>query len=183
VWTWEHAVETLITHGRPHHRLHQDKDAAYKALGRRHREVNHEWYNAGKLGNVWTAEEPFPAWLRRPILSFRDKYGELEAEKYMASLAHDCFDRLSDSMSSHERLCRQAFFAIVGLSPALLGNWAKVDVIRGRIHRMIDGQEVWDSAPELPGEYRRLASYIRTVLHRTPELRRLVESYFAGYRQ
>jgi hypothetical protein len=52
-----------------------------------------------------------------------------------------------------------------------------VDVISGRIHRVIDDREVWESSPETVRDYERLRSYVERVLRKAPELQRIVAAF------
>ena len=59
--------------------------------------------------------------------------------------------------------------------PDLLRDWAGVDVVAGKIHRVIDGNEVWEDEPVVVSEYQRLCKRARFLLRVDGALRRLVE--------
>jgi hypothetical protein len=63
------------------------------------------------------------------------------------------------------------------LSPEILKDWAGVDVLDGKIQRLIDNHEVWESCPELKSDYKRLCNYVRVVIENDRILRDMLERY------
>lgn len=172
---WVHAVIDLIAYGRPYFDLHKEKDEPSKRLGRSHRKVRHDWYQA--FGKKWTLDEPFPSCLKDQILKIRNINGPEKAEEKMASTDHDYTDRIWDSLSCSERKYREGFFVWITLNPKILKEWAGVDVLEGKIHRVINRYEVWESCPELKSEYRRLRRYIKVVKDNDKTLQHILECY------
>jgi hypothetical protein len=78
------------------------------------------------------------------------------AEEQMSSDSHDLIDRRWDELSKEQRLYWEGLFAWLVFHPEVLERWAEVDVIRGRIRRVVNGNEVWEDAPEIVPEYKRL---------------------------
>ena len=76
---------------------------------------------------------------------------------------HDYIDRIWDDLSDKERKYWEGFVMWVVLNPKILKEWAKVDVLEGKIHRMINSCDVWEDCPELKSEYKRLCSYVNAV--------------------
>lgn len=66
---------------------------------------------------------------------------------------------------------------VVQLNPEVLKDWAGVDVVAGRIHRVVDGEEIWENAPELRPEYERLRALAYLLLRLDRELRHMLEQY------
>jgi hypothetical protein len=60
------------------------------------------------------------------------------------------------------------------LHPAILKTWAGVDVRAGRIHRFVDGEQVWEPCPELQSLYKRLRRYAEFIKWRDPVVREMV---------
>lgn len=156
---WVHAVIDIVAYGRAYFDLHKEKDEPYRTLRWRHREIRHEWYQA--FGEKWTFNHPFPTFLRDQILKTSETSGASEAEKHMAYVDHDYIDRTWDDLSDPERKYWEGFFAYVLFSPKILKEWAGVDVLEGRIQRVINGREVWENCPELKCEYERLLNYVK----------------------
>ena len=173
---WVHATIDLIAFGRHYFDLHREKDRPHETLGPEHRIVNHEWYKAFDWG-VWTFSNPFPSWLHESIQALGDEEGPDRAEQHMGMNAHDYWDRGWDGLSFPERKYRESFFMWVLLHPELLKNWAGVDVVNGKIHRVIDGKETWEDCPEVRSEYRRLRKYVEAVRIKDKILQKMLASY------
>lgn len=170
-----HATQTLLAFGRTWFDLHHAKDSRWRALGSRHRSVDHEWYQFGRAGG-WSVDNAFPAWIRQVIAQVARERGGVEAEELEVWLFHDLADRLWDELDRDDRLLQEAFCCWLVLNPAYLLDIGQVDVISGRIHRVLDdGEEVWEYEPELVVEYRRLRAYVAAVLARNPVLLSIVE--------
>src|SRR5207247_5509002 len=93
-----HAAQTLFAYGRTYFDEHQKKDAPHLILGRQHRSLNHDWYQA--FGTFWDFEHPTPDWIARTIEQIADDNGDEAAEVYQAIfLSHDFFDRVQDGAS------------------------------------------------------------------------------------
>ena len=168
-----HAAINLITYGRPYFSLHQHKDRWSKTLGRRHRSVEHEWYQ--DYGKSWDFRDPFPRWLKEYTKMLAREEGTEEAEKQMASVDHDYFDRIWDDISEEQREYIEGAFAWIVLHPEFLKKWAAVDVINGRIKRAIDQQEIWEECPELIDEYYRLCCYVKKVIENSKDLQNILK--------
>jgi hypothetical protein len=180
--TYVHAIESFLAFGRSYFSKHQEKDAPYEALGREHRSINHEWYQL--FGASWDFEHPIPDWIARVTEQLGNDFGDEEAETYQAVyLAHDFTDRLHDRDSPADRRLSIPAHIFVILHPEILESKFGVDVIEGRIHRLIDGQEIWESSPETIRDYERLRSYVDRVLQNDPELQRIVAAFERGYRR
>lgn len=169
-----HATHSLLAFGRPYFDLHDQKDAPSRVLGPRHRIVNHDWYQAG-LAGMWTLDRPFPSWLQTVVCQIADESGGDEAEEYEAWLAHDLLDFIWDGLDARERRIEEALCCWLILNPPYLLDIGQVDVISGRIHRLIDGEDTWEVEPALNSEYRRLRRYVAGVLLKDPALRDLVD--------
>jgi hypothetical protein len=169
---WAHTVIDLIAYGRPYFNLHKEKDKPHEFLGSRHRIVNHDWYQS--YGRLWNFCEPFPSWIK-DILGNEEKADK--AEEQMAWIDHDYIDRIWDTLSDQERRYREGFFAWVLFSPKVLKDWAGVDVLNGKIQRIIKGREVWESCPGLKSEYKRLYNYIISVIEYDKILQNMFERY------
>jgi hypothetical protein len=170
-----HAVLNLVVYGRPYIDIHQHKDRWSKRLGRRHRSVEHEWYQ--DYGKSWDFRDPFPRWLKEYTKMLAREEGPEEAEKQMASVDHDYFDRIWDNLSHQERRYREGFFIWVLFNPKILREWAGVDVLEGRIYRLIDGREIWENCSEVKCEYQRLCRYVKRVKEKNEDLRETLERY------
>lgn len=179
---WVHETIDLIAYGRPYHHVHKTKDAeSQKRPGRRHREVNHEWYQ--EFGKVWSLSDPFPDWWKETTQKVRDEEGPESAEELMVSVSHDYFDKVwdYDGLSKPERdrirKYREGFFAWLLLRPSVLKEWAGVDVLEGKIQRLIEGQEVWEDAPDIKSKYEGLRRRVEFVIRKDRALREMLERY------
>jgi len=170
-----HAIIDLLAYGRPYFDLHKEKDKAFETLGQHHRKIGHEWYQV--FGEKWTLDEPFPSCLKDEIFKIRNVKGSEEAEKQMAFLDHDYLDRIWDELSSQERNYWEGFFAWLISKPKILKEWAGVDVLEGKIQRVIDGCEVWGNCPKLKSEYMRLCKYVKVVKNNSKILQNIIERY------
>lgn len=159
---WVHATIDLIAYGRSYFDIHKEKDEPYKTLGYKHRVVRHEWYQA--FEKEWTLHDPFPSCLKDQISKIRDINGPNKAEKRMADIDHDYIDRIWDTLSPQEKKYREGYFAWILFNQKILKEWAGVDVLDGRIQRMIDNCEVWEYCPKLRNDYKRLSSYVKVVM-------------------
>jgi len=168
---WIHAVIDLIAYGRPYFDLHKGKDKPYELLGPNHRIINHDWYQA--YGRLWNFHEPFPSWIK-DILG-DERAGK--AEEQMAWIDHDYIDRTWDTLLDLEKKYWEGFFIWILLSPKILKEWAGVDVINGKIQRIIKNHEVWESCPGLKSEYKRLYNYIKAVIKNDKILQNMFERY------
>ena len=152
---WFHQTLDLIAFGEIYLSVHQQKDSQSRTIpGRRHREVGHEWYQ--KYGELWDFPNPFPEWLTETIAALKESKGADAAEQKMASYAHDHLDRRWDELTKEQREYWEGRFMWVLYRPDILESWAGVDVIRGRILRRVDGQDVWEDDPETTERYNRL---------------------------
>jgi hypothetical protein len=172
---WVHAVIDLIVYGRPYFNLHKEKDKPYETLGWNHRKIGHEWYQA--FGENWTLDRPFPVCLRELISKIRSINGPNKAEELMAYVDHDYIDKIWDSLLPQEKKYREGFFAWILFNPGILKEWTGVDVLEGRIQRLIDGREVWEYCSELKSEYEQLCSYAKVVIENNGILQGMLEHY------
>lgn len=178
---WVHATFDLIVFGRPYLHLHKEKDKAHKVIhSRAHRALNHSWYQS--FGEHWSFENPFPEMVKEWVEFLRDTGGEDRAEEEQASLAHDYLDRIWDDLLDKEptyklnRYC-EGFFAWVVLHPEVLKDKFGVDVLEGRIYRVIDGQGAWEECPETIEGYLSLRNEVERMLKRDSKLRDVVATY------
>jgi hypothetical protein len=172
---WVHAVIDLIAYGRPYFDLHKEKDDAYRYLGVNHRIIKHEWHNV--RGKIWDFDDPFPSSRIESWQKLRKEKGAEKAEEKMSSDSHDLFDARWDTLSNFERKYWKGFFAWVLLNPEILKEWASVDVLDGRIQRLIENQEVWESCLELKSEYKRLRRYVEEVIMNDENLQDLSKKF------
>jgi len=170
---WVHAVIDLIAYGRSYFDLHKEKDKHYKILGPRHRCINHGWYQ--NYGRIWSFCDPFPSWLKESIRIVRNKRGLDEAEEQMARIDHDYIDKMWDTLSEPEKQYWEGFFAWILFSPKILKDWARVDVLKAKIQRIINNREVWESCLEIKSEYKRLCNYIKAVTKGNKALQETLE--------
>ncbi len=99
----------------------------------------------------------------------------------MVWVSHDFVDKVWDfeGLTREERVFTRkwwfGFHIWLLFRPDLLRDWAGVDVLTGKIHRVTDGTEVWDDTPEVIPEYWRLHRRACFLLRRDRTLRTLVE--------
>lgn len=172
---WVHAAIDLIAYGRPYFDLHKEKDKPHEFLGSNHRIVNHKWYQAYR--RLWNFHDPFPSWLKESIRILGNEEGADKAEEQMVWIDHDYIDKIWDVLSDLERKYWEGFFAWALFSPDILKDWAGVDVLNGKIHRVIEDQEIWEECPYTKAEYRRLQRYVEVVKSRDKRLRDILERY------
>jgi hypothetical protein len=125
-----------------------------KAPGLRHRDVGNGWYQ--DYGKRWSFSDPFPEWRKEEISKTRESRGPDVAEERMASDAHDHLDRTWDELPQTHRKYWEGFFVWLLYHPDILESWAHVDVVRGRVLRIINGVQAWEESPETAREYREL---------------------------
>ena len=172
---WVHAVIDLIVYGRPYFDLHKQKDKPHQLLGSNHRSVNHDWYQA--YGRSWNFCESFPSGIKEAIRILGNEEGADKGEELMAWIDHDCVDRTWDILSDLERKYWEAVFAWVLFRPKVLKDWTGVDVLNGKIQRIINSHELWESCPELKSEYKRLYNYVKVVKENDKILQDMLERY------
>jgi hypothetical protein len=165
----------MVAFGLPYLAVHQEKDKSSRILGSRHRTVNHPWY--WQFGTSWTFSNPFPDWLRKNIRESAETVGPDHAEIQEVMFSHEYLDRVWDDLSRPERKYWEAFMVWLLLNPALLKTWAGVDVREGTIHRIVDGQEIWEQCPELKRLYKGLRRYAEFVKWKDPVLREMLAVY------
>jgi len=172
---WVHSVIDLIAYGMPYFGLHKKKDKPHEILGSNHRIVNHNWYQA--YGRLWDFQDPFPSWLKESIRILGNEEGAEKVEEQMTWIDHDYIDRIWDTISAQEKKYREGFFAWILFNPEILKEWAGVDVLYGRIQRLIDGHEILEYCPELKSEYKRLCKYVKAVKENDEVLKNMIDSY------
>jgi hypothetical protein len=95
------------------------------------------------FGTLWKFEHPTPEWIERGIEQIASEQGDEAAEIYQAIfLSHDYLDRLQDGASRIKQKVCAARCIFLLWHPEILKSKFGVDVIRGRIHRVIDGRDV-----------------------------------------
>jgi hypothetical protein len=152
---WFHQTHDLVCFAGTYSDIHRAKDAwALKVPGRRHREIGHNWYQ--EFGKVWDLSNPFPEALNQEVLDLGRSEGPDAAERLQVDLAHDYLDRAWDDLAKEEKKCWERRFVWLLYRPDILESWAGVDVLRGRILRRIDDRDVWEDAPEIIEQYKRL---------------------------
>lgn len=139
-----HEIQTLVAFGLPYGHIHRRKDAAARRLpGLPHRRICHGWYQ--RCGRLWTLDEPFPNVVRERTKRLADSNGPVRAEEYMVWVSHDFFDKIWDfdgcilEERTYRRKWWEGFFIWLLFRPDILRDWAGVDVLLGKIHRVIDG--------------------------------------------
>jgi hypothetical protein len=93
----------------------------------------------------------------------------------MSGDSHDLIDRTWNGLSREARLYWEGFFAWLIYHPDILERWAGVDVVMGRIKRVIDGQVVWEDSPETVAEYKNLRREVSR--HQKRGLRNILARY------
>jgi hypothetical protein len=107
----------------------------------------------------------------------------MRADEYIASVAHEELDAIWDypELSCHERYATrkywEAFHVWLVQNPEVLRTWAGVDVIAGRIQRVIDGAEIWETEPEVKVEYARLLRRARFLVRVDRDLAFMLAEY------
>src|SRR3972149_6294557 len=151
---WVHQVHSLIAFGLPYSHVHSRKDShSQRSPGLRHRRFRHRKYQT--CGETWDFDGPYSERHKAQVERIRRWKGPALAERYMVSASHDVDDKVWDFDDSprDERAFRrkywEGFCAWLVLNPAALKAWAQVDVVAGRIHRVIDDVEVWEGESEL----------------------------------
>ena len=62
-------------------------------------------------------------------------------------------------------------------NPRILKGWAGVDVMNGRIHRVVEDQEIWEDCAELKFQYKNLCRYVEVVINNDQILQDMLERY------
>lgn len=156
---WIHRTIDLIAYGRPYAHVHRAKDFASQRIpGIAHRAVGHDWYQ--RFGRDWDFSEPYPQAAKDRIERIGRTFGPDLAEEKLSSDSHDLIDRTWDGLSRDERSSWEGFFAWLVYHPEVLLNWAEVDVLTGRIKRIVNGDEIWEDAPEIVGQYKALRAEV-----------------------
>lgn len=175
-----HDVQMLIAFGLPYHHIQRQKDEATSRLpGMQHRRIRHGWYR--DFGKLWNLDNPFPDSIKDRTTTIVRLKGAIRAEEYMAWVSHDFLDKIWDfdgltrQQRAYTRKWWQGFHIWLILRPDVLRDWAGVDVLAGKIHRVIDGSEVWEDEPEVIWEYQNLYNRACFVLRRDREIRRVIE--------
>lgn len=173
---WVHCVVDLIVFGRTYPEIHKRKDEPYKNLGIKHRIERHGLYQFCKKHN-----EPFENLLPFLVECFEDlknSQGGDKSEEAQVNAAHEFFDYLWDEFSADERKYFEGLFAWITLHPEVLLNKFGVDVIRGRIKRVLeDGREIWEDAPEVIQQYDKLRKEVEKQLKEDESLVAMLMMY------
>ena len=163
-----HEVHTLVVLGRSYPNIHRRKDApARRRPGMAHRRFRHGWYQA--CGRLWDIDGSVSGPAMQRLARVRRCLGAEKVDEYIASLAHEQLDAIWDypELSREERRITRKYWESVHvwlvLNPDVLRTWAGVDVIAGRIHRVIDGVEIWEEDPEVTIDYARLLHRARLL--------------------
>lgn len=183
---WVHQALSLIAFGLPYASVHRRKDAySRKVPGSRHRAVRHRKYQA--YGRSWDFDTLHRAHDADHLQRVTRWKGPVISEQFQVSVAHDIDDRLWDYDDSplterpFRRKCLEAWCAWLVLNPSVLRAWAHVDVLGGRIHRVIDGAEIWEEEPELIPAYEALRRQVLFVLRCDRRLREGVVAFQQSY--
>ena len=176
-----HAVHSLIAFGLPYEHIHARKDSfSQRRPGGRHRAVRHRKYQ--QLGSEWDFADAYtPDWQHRLERIGRWK-GTALAEAYQVSTAHDLDDKVWDfeDRARSERAAVRKYWegvcAWLVLNPEILKTWGGVDVVAGRIHRVIDGAEVWEPEPGLSAAYASLRRHVEFLLRVDRRLREALQA-------
>ena len=177
-----HEVHSLIAFGLPYTNVHAKKDAfSQRVPGIRHREKRHRKYR--RFGHAWGSERIHSEDAQRRTDRIARWKGDRLAEQHQAWDAHDIDDKSWDreDLSLPERkavrLYWEGFCAWLVLSPEFLKSWAGVDVVEGRIHRVIDCDEIWEDEPQLRPAYAILFARVCFLLRRRKELCDMLVQY------
>lgn len=177
-----HEVHSLIAFGLPYSRVHARKDAfSQRWPGIKHRKVKHHKYQM--FGRTWDFSDPFPENESARVTRIVRWKGVELAEEYMVSVAHDVDDRTWDfeGSSSDDRAAIRKYWeslcAWLVLSPHILKSWARVDVMAGKIHRVVDRVEVWEDEPALIPAYLALRNRVGFLVRRDKRLREALVKY------
>ena len=171
---WVHETMDLIVFGIAYEAIHKQKDAPYKTLGSTHRSKNHEWYTL--YGLEWNFQDLYPKKLR----SFFEKMQVKRvaaAEELQVWVAHDILDKVWDELSPPMRKYWESFFIWLLFRPGILKDWAGVDVLNGRICRVVGHHEAWEACPEIKSEYERLRKYVEVVKSNDEILQDMLERF------
>jgi hypothetical protein len=101
----------------------------------------------------------------------------------MVSDTHDYIDRIWDwdELSKPEKDRRrrywEGFFAWLLFNPEVLKNWAGVDILDGKIRRLIGDQEIWEDALDIKSKCEGLRRRVKFVIGRDGTLRYILECY------
>lgn len=177
-----HDALTFVALGNPCAEVHRHKDAAASQRpGLLHRRIRHGWYRA--FGRLWDFTAPFPEVVKQRIAKFLTASGPTSAERYMASLGHDLADRVwrYDELTHEERRFTrkywESFWVWVILNPGVLQDWGGVNVISGKIQRLIDGRLIWEDAPDVEHQYQVLKTRALFLLKVDKPLREMFQHY------
>ena len=97
------------------------------------------------------------------ISDIKDGCDSRVAEEQMAYWDHDYFDRIWDDIPFEQKKYIEGAFAWIVFHPDFLLKWADVDVINGKIKRVIDQKVIWEECPKLINEYHRLYCYVKKI--------------------
>jgi hypothetical protein len=174
-----HAVNSLIAFGYPYEHIHARKDRySQRRPGTAHRTVRHPRYR--RLGYTWDMSDVYTEALNQATRRIARWKGPHRAEEWQVSVAHDVDDRVwdFDNRPRDERVqTRQyweTFCVWLVLNPSVLKTWAGVDVLEGKIHRVVDCVEVWEDEPTLPAAYQELRRKVEFRLRVDRKLAALV---------
>jgi hypothetical protein len=129
--------------------------------------MRHHWYQAH--GTKWNIDDPNSDAALKRLDRVRRVLGPNKADEYIAWLAHDQLDVVWDypELSRGERRFArkywESFHVWIVLHPEFLRTWGGVDVLSGRIHRVIDTVEIWEDDREVKKEYGRLLRRARIL--------------------
>lgn len=172
---WLHATIDLIYFGRSYFDLHKEKDKPHETLGLEHRVENHKYYE--QFSKLWTLSNPFPSEVMESIQILSDTVGEDAAEAQQVYCTHDYIDKVWDGLSYAKKRYCDGFCIWLLFNPYVLKNWAGVDVLEGKIHRVVEGQEIWEDCPEVKSKYKSLIRYVEAVICNDRGLQGMLERY------
>ncbi len=162
---WVHAVLCLVAFGKPYFELNKRIDSWSEYLGRKHRIMGHDYYQA--YGILWNMDNPFPERVLEHLGKTRERYGDEQAEQEQVELSHCYLDRVWDGFpQEYKKNLELALIRLIS-DPEVLKHSARVDVIGGKIEYQLENRHLtWLEEPELPREYQRLLKYVNAVVRR-----------------
>ncbi len=163
---WIHEVYDLIGFGRSYRYLHQEKDRAWRELGRQHRSVNHEYYVAFR--DQWNAGEAYPEGLDRFLYKVSKERHPEEGERLQAWIVHDYLDALWDTSPPESRMYQAWFLreTVLNMTSPEVMDWAGLNVLDEIVARQYETPDgpalVWEPEPGLKETYERLRRLVET---------------------
>lgn len=95
----------------------------------------------------------------------------------MVWVSHDYVDRVWDGLLIMERKYWEGCYVWLLLHPEILKAKFGIDVLRGRVHQLIQSREIWEECPKTKYEYERLLRYVKKVRGNDQALQMMLEQY------